>query len=167
MAAGCWRPPEATDQRISRHAVLGELRPCFTAPGFATFCGLVAGMAGRVRRRTVVGMLLGGCLQHAWPHDRAHYFFARARWDLDQLGLAVAQLVVLLVVPPGADLEVAVDDSVFRRAGRKVHGAGWQHDGSAPSTNKLSYGNCCGRTCRWRPRPSPTTWPGRHRRCCG
>jgi hypothetical protein len=40
------------------------LRPCFTAPGFVTFCGLVAGRAGWVRRRTVVGMLLGGCLQH-------------------------------------------------------------------------------------------------------
>ena len=63
--------------------LLYELRPCFTAPGFATFCGLVAGLAGQVRRRTVVGMLLGACLQHAWPHDRAHYFFARARWELD------------------------------------------------------------------------------------
>ena len=122
--------------------LLSELRPCFTAPGFATFCGLVAGMAGQVRRRTVVGMLLGGCLQHAWPHDRAHYFFARARWELDQLGLAVAQLAVLLVTEPGADLRVAVDDSVFRRSGRKVHGAGWQHDGSSPAMSKLSYGNC-------------------------
>ena len=37
---------------------------------------------------------------------------------------------------------MAVDDSVFRRSGRKVHGAGWQHDGSSPSVNKLSYGNC-------------------------
>jgi hypothetical protein len=122
--------------------MLSALRPCFTAPGFVTFCGLVAGLAGRVRRRTVVGMLLGGCLQHAWPHDRAHYFFARARWELDQLGLAVAQLAVLVVVPPGGDLRVAVDDSVFRRSGRKVHGAGWQHDGSSPATNKLSYGIC-------------------------
>jgi hypothetical protein len=122
--------------------LLGELRPCFTAPGFATFCGLVAGLCGQVRRRTVVGMLLGGCLQHAWPHDRAHYFFARARWEIDQLGLAVAQLAVMCLVPPGADLEVAVDDSVFRRSGRKVHGAGWQHDGSSPGLSKLSYGNC-------------------------
>jgi DDE superfamily endonuclease len=92
--------------------MLAVLRPCFTAPGFVTFCGLVAGLAGRVRRRTVVGMLLGGCLQHLWPH----YFFARARWELDQLGLAVAQLAALLA-PPGADLRVAVDDSVFRRSG--------------------------------------------------
>ncbi len=118
------------------------LRPCFTAPGFATFCGLAGGLAGQVRRRTVVGMLLGGALQHLWPHDRAHYFFARARWEPGQLGLAIAQLAVLLVLPPGADLQVAVDDSVFRRSGRKVHGAGWQHDGSSPSVNKLSYGNC-------------------------
>ena len=104
----------------SLSCLLGELRPCFTAPGFATFSGLVAGLAGQVRRRTVVGMLLGGALQHAWPHDRAHYFFARARWELDQLGLAVAQLAVMLVTELGDGLRVAVDDSVFRRAGRKV-----------------------------------------------
>jgi hypothetical protein len=97
--------------------------------------------AGQVRRRTVVGMLLGGALQHLWPHDRVHYFFARARWELDQFGLAVAQLAVIMVAPD-ADLRVAVDDSVFRRAGRKVYGAGWQHDGSSPGMNKLSFGNC-------------------------
>jgi hypothetical protein len=134
--------PPSLNLPASLLEILSVARPCFTAPGFVTFRGLLAGLAGRVRRRTVVGMLLGGCLQHAWPHDRAHYFFARARWELDQLGLAVAQLVVLLVVPPGADLRVAVDDSVFRRSGRKVHGAGWQHDGSSPAKNKLSYGNC-------------------------
>ena len=49
---------------------------------------------------------------------------------------------MVLLAPPGADLRVAVDDSVFRRAGRKVHGAGWQHDGSSPGRNKLSYGSC-------------------------
>ena len=51
-------------------ALLGALRPCFTAP---SFCGLAAGLAGQVRRRTVVGMLLGADLARAWPHDRAHY----------------------------------------------------------------------------------------------
>jgi hypothetical protein len=122
--------------------LLGALRPCFTAPSFRTFCGLTAGLAGQVRRRTVVGMLLGAGLARAWPHDRAHYFFARARWQADELGLAVARLVVLLLVPPGDPLTVAVDDSVFRRSGRKVYGAGWQYDGSSPSQNKLSFGTC-------------------------
>src|SRR6516165_8178030 len=123
-------------------ALLGALRPCLTAPSSATFCGLAAGLAGPVRRRTVVGMLLGAALQRAWPHDRAHYFLARARWELDQLGPAVARLVVLMLTEPGTDLRVAVDDSVFRRAGRKVYGAGWQHDGSSPAKDKLSYGTC-------------------------
>src|SRR5271166_3184480 len=122
--------------------LLGALRPCFTAPSFATFCGLAAGLAGQVRRRTVCGMLLGADLARDWPHDRAHYFFARARWQIDELGLAVARLVVLLIVPPGKPLTVAVDDSVFRRSGRKVHGAGWQYDGSSPARDRLSFGTC-------------------------
>ena len=87
-------------------------------------------------------MLLGAGLARAWPHDRAHYFFARARWQVDDLGLAVARLVVLLLVPPGEPLTVAVDDSVFRRSGRKVYGAGWQYDGSSPSQNRVSFGTC-------------------------
>lgn len=103
--------------------LLSELRPCFAAPGCATFSGpwppaCRAGCAAARWR----ACCWGGALQHLWPHDRAHYFLARARWELDELGLAVAQLAVTLLVPPGADLAVAVDDSVFRRGGRKVHG---------------------------------------------
>ena len=122
--------------------LLVMLRPCFTGPSFATFCGLVAGLCGQVRRRTVCGMLLGAGLSRCWPHDRAHYFFARAAWELDELGLAVARVVVMLLVPAGEPVTMAVDDSVFRRSGRTVFGAAWQHDGSSPARNKLSYGNC-------------------------
>src|SRR5713101_8810547 len=129
---------------VSLLGVLMTARPCFTAPSFTTFRSLVAGLAGQVRRRTVVGMLLGACLQRAWPHDRAHYFFSRARWQIDELGLAIARLVVdALAGPgPGADVIVALDDSVCVRTGPRVHGAGWQHDGSARNLQKLSYGNC-------------------------
>src|SRR5712691_588779 len=127
---------------VSLLRLLMMVRPCFTAPTFTTSGGLVAGLAGQVRRRTVVGMLLGACLQRAWPHDRAHYFFSRARWQLDELGLAVARLVVDALVDPGADVTVALDDSVCVRTGPKVHGTGWQHDGSAKNPQKLSFGNC-------------------------
>jgi hypothetical protein len=122
--------------------LLMMLRLVFTGPSFRTFCGLVAGLCGQVRRRTVCGMLAGAGLGWCWPHDRAHYFFARAAWDLDELGLAVARLVAALLVPEGEPIEVAVDDSVFRRSGRKVWGAAWQHDGSSPARSKLSFGNC-------------------------
>lgn len=122
--------------------LLDALRPCFTAPSFRTFRGLAAGLAGQPRRRTVVGMLLGAGLARCWPHDRAHCFFSRARWEADELGLAVARLAVLLLVPPGAPLTAAVDASLFRRSGRRVHGAGWQYDGSSPSRKKISFGTC-------------------------
>jgi DDE superfamily endonuclease len=118
------------------------LRPCFTARSFATFCGLAAGLAGQVRRRTVCGMLLGAGLARIWPHDRARHFFAGARWQADELGVAVARLVVLLLVPAGEAITVAAGDSVFRRSGRQVHGACWQHDGSSPARNKVSFGTC-------------------------
>jgi transposase len=127
---------------VSLLDLLGALRPVFTGPSFVTFCGLVAGLCGQVRRRTVCGMLAGAGLGWCWPHDRAHYFFARAAWQLDELGLAVARLVAALLVPAGAAITVAVDDSVFRRSGRKVFGAAWQHDGSSPARNKLSFGTC-------------------------
>ena len=127
---------------VSLAGLLLALRPCFGRRSFETFCALAAGLAGQPRRRTVVGMLLGAGLARAWPHDRAHYFFARARWEADELGLSVARLVVLLLVPAGAAITVAVDDSVFRRCGRQVHGAGWQHDGSSPSRNKITFGTC-------------------------
>jgi hypothetical protein len=96
------------------------LRPCFTGPSFRTFCGLAAGLCGQVRRRTVCGMLAGAGLGWCWPHNRAHYFFSRAAWDLDELGLAVARMVVLLLVPAGEAITVVMDDSVFCRSGRQV-----------------------------------------------
>jgi SRSO17 transposase len=127
---------------VSLAGLLVVLRPCFTARSFVTFCGLAAGLCGQVRRRTVCGMLLGAGLARVWPHDRAHYFFARAAWDLDELGVTVARLVVALLVPAGGAVVVAVDDPVFRRCGRRVHGAAWQHDGSAPARDKVSFGTC-------------------------
>ena len=121
--------------------LLSALRPCFTAPGFRTFCALAAALAAQPRRRTVTGMLLGAGLGRAWPHDRAHSFFARARWDPGDLGLAAARLAVALLVPPGWPLRAAADDTVFRRSGPRSSGR-LQHDGSSPARDKRSYG-CC------------------------
>ncbi|HEY1321740.1 MAG TPA: transposase [Streptosporangiaceae bacterium] len=124
--------------------LLATLRPCFTAPSFRTFTALVAGLIGQPGRRTVTGMLTGAGLAAAWHHSRAHWFFSHARWSADQVGLAVAGLVVRLLIPAGAPLLVAVDDTLFRRSGRRVHGAAWCHDGAgATRTGRaVAWGNC-------------------------
>ena len=121
--------------------LLAGLAPLFTAPSFRTFCGLACGFLAQPRKRTVCGMLAGAGLARCWSHDRAHRFFSRARWSPDELGLAVAKLVVALLVPAGEPVTVAIDDTLFRRRGKKVWAASWFHDGSAPGPAKTGYGN--------------------------
>src|SRR6185437_3715104 len=94
--------PDGTLQvPASLMTLLASLAPLFTAPSFRTFCGLACGFLAQPGKRTVCGMLAGAGLARLWPHDRAHWFFSRARWDADELGLAVARLVVALLVPAG------------------------------------------------------------------
>jgi hypothetical protein len=87
-------------------------------------------------------MLLGIGLERIWHHARCHRLFSTARWSVDEVGLAIAQLVVSRLLPDGAPLVVAVDDTLFKRSGRKVFGAAWQHDGAAKGPHPAGFGNC-------------------------
>src|SRR6266540_3053266 len=60
----------------------------------------------------------------------------------DRVGLALARAVVARLVPDGGAVTVAVDDTLFHRYGRKVHGAKYQHDGSARGRDGIGRGNC-------------------------
>jgi len=121
--------------------LLACFSPLFTTPSFRTFCGLACGFLAQPGKRTVCGMLSGAGLSREWSHDRAHSFFSRARWNPDDLGLATARLVVSLLVPAGEPVLVAVDDTLFRRRGKKVWAASWFHDGSAQGPAKTGRGN--------------------------
>ena len=79
-------PPGPTAP-CSLAGLLAEFRPCFTAPTFHTFVGLVVGLIAQTRRRTVCGMLTGAGLDQVWHHSRAHRLFTNARWSGDALGL--------------------------------------------------------------------------------
>ena len=98
--------------------LLAVLFPLFTAPSFRTFCGLACGFLTLPGKRTVCGMLTGAGLAQVWPHDRAHWFFSRARWNPDELGIVVAKLVVALLVPAGEPVTVAIDGTLFKRRGK-------------------------------------------------
>ncbi|WP_432974238.1 IS701 family transposase [Dactylosporangium sp. CA-233914] len=114
---------------------------CFTAPTFGVFSAMVVGLVAQTGQRTVCGMLTGAGMATSWSHDRAHRFFSTTRWTIDQIGLTVFDLVLTHLVADGADLHLAVDDTAHRRRGKKVHGVGWIHDGSAPARNKLAFGH--------------------------
>jgi hypothetical protein len=125
----------------SLRRLLDAFAGCFTAPTFEVFQAMVIGLIAQTGQRTVCGMLTGAGLATTWSHHRAHRFFSTTRWSVDQIGLTVFDLVVAHLVADGADLHLAVDDTAHRRRGKKVHGAGWIHDGSAPSRNKLAFGH--------------------------
>jgi hypothetical protein len=100
--------------------VLQVLRPCFTAPSFATLSALVTGALSANGPRTVTGMWAAAGLAGRVHWSRAHRFFSRAAWDLDRVGLALAGAVVARFVPGGGAVTVAVDDTLFHRYGKKV-----------------------------------------------
>jgi hypothetical protein len=121
--------------------LLARFRPCFTAPTFTTFTWLCCGFLAQTGRRTVTGMLTGVRLARVWSHHRAHRFFSRACWQADQLGLLLADLIVEVLLAPGASVRLVVDDSLFRRSGRKVYGAAWHHDPLARGRGRVAWGN--------------------------
>jgi hypothetical protein len=135
MLPGATVPCSLTD-------LVAVFRPCFTAPAFRTFIGLVVGLIGQTRRRTVCGMLTGAGLEQFWHHSRAHRFFALTRWSSDTVGLALTDLIVTHLLPAGSPLTVAVDDTLFKRSGKKVFGVAWHHDGTAKGPKPIGFGNC-------------------------
>jgi DDE superfamily endonuclease len=134
-------PDAALPVPASLMTLLAVFSPLFTAPSFRTFTGLACGFLAQSGKRTVCGMLTGAGLSRIWPHDRAHYLFARARWNPDDLGIAVAKLVIGLLVPAGETVELLIDDTLFRRRGKRVFAASWFHDGAAQGAAKTGYGN--------------------------
>ncbi len=124
--------------------LLSLLAPCFTQPTFQTFSMLLVGFVGRIRDCTVTGMLQAAGLAGSWHHSRAHDFFARARWEPDELGLRLADFLVSVFVKPGAPIRLTIDDTLFGRSGRRVWGAHYLHDGAQPegSGRRTRWGNC-------------------------
>ncbi len=73
-------------------------------------------------------MLVGARLSGVWHHARAHRFFSGARWSVDELGLRLACLIVDRFTQPGEAVLIAVDDTLLKALGRRVHGTFWHHD---------------------------------------
>src|SRR6187200_2656980 len=87
-------------------------------------------------------MLIGAGLEQVWHHSRAHRFFALARWSSDTVGLALADLIVAHLLPVGSPLTAAVDDTLFKRSGKKVFGVARlmtasRRGGEGPETDRV------------------------------
>ena len=140
--------------------LLEQLAPAFARRSthrlfVALACGLILADRG-----TVTGMAAAAGIGRQWR--RACWFFSAASWDIGELGLAVARLIVKYLLSEGEPLTVAVDGTFFRRWGRKVAEARWAYDGAAQGGKKIAFGNTwvvAALVVRLRFCPSPVALP--------
>ena len=100
-------------------------QPCFTRPGFSSFWALTCAWILCAGRRSLTRVIQSGELGRFKHFCSFHRFFSQARWNLDDLGLCILQL--LLPFCPEV-LTGAVDDTLARKSGRHIWGAGMHHD---------------------------------------
>jgi SRSO17 transposase len=122
--------------------LLQQVAPVFTAPTFQTFVQVVTGWLLSQRHRYVTEIIFSGGNIGNGHWGRFHRFFSHAAWDLDTLSWLVAKIVVRLLTP-GATLLWAVDDTLCRKRGLTLFGAGMHHDPLISSRAKplVSWGH--------------------------
>jgi hypothetical protein len=131
-------PAESLPMPPGWRDLLEEVTPVFRRRStrrlfMALACGLIL-----ADRSTVTGMAAAAGMAQQW---RRACWFSAAVWDIGDLGLAVARLIVKYLISEGEPLVVAVDGTFFKRWGRKVHEARWAYDGSAQGGKKIAFGN--------------------------
>jgi hypothetical protein len=90
-------------------------------------------------------MLAGARLAGIWHHVRAHRFFTAARWRPDHLGLLLCDLIVGRLLGADQPILLAVDDTLFHRASRRLPLAAFHHDPTAPGRAAHRLGALLGR----------------------
>jgi DDE superfamily endonuclease len=122
--------------------LLQHFAPVFTTPTYVTFLAIVTGWVLSHRRRYVTDVIFSSGNVGNGHWCRFHRFFSDAAWDLDTLSMFLAKLVVTMLAP-GATLCWAVDDTLCRKRGLTLYGAGMHYDPLISSRSKrlVSWGH--------------------------
>ena len=122
--------------------LLQHFAPVFTAPTYQTFLVIVAGWVLSQRHRFITEVIFSGGHVGKGHWSRFHRFFSHAAWDIDTFSMALAKMVVTILAP-GAELLWAVDDTLCRKRGLTLYGAGMHYDPLISSRPKalVSWGH--------------------------
>jgi hypothetical protein len=105
--------------------LLLAFQPCFTQPSFHSFWALACAWILCSGRRSLTRIIQSAQLTRFKHYCSFHRFFSQARWNLDDLGRRVFQLLLPFCTEV---LLGAVDDTLARKSGRHIWGAGMHHD---------------------------------------
>ena len=109
-------------------ALLEVFRPIFTAPSHCTFRLLMTGWILSVRHRYVTDLIISSDSVGNGHFSDYHRFFSDAKWKIDDLWKYLAQLLFDQFVGPDAVVILAGDDTLCRKRGLGLFGAGMHHD---------------------------------------
>jgi hypothetical protein len=116
---------------------------CFTAPSLRHFGVLITAWVLTVGAHTISQVILTGGLHESESFVSIYRFLHKARWAPDQVACQVFRIIVDTLLPDVTEIELVLDDTLNDHVGKKIFGAGFQHDGDAPKTGKpIGYGVC-------------------------
>jgi SRSO17 transposase len=123
-------------------ALLQQFLPVFTTPTFVTFVEIITGWILSQRHRFITEIIFSGGNVGNGHWCRYHRFFSHAAWDIDTLSMHLAKLV-FTILAPGATRLWAVDDTLCRKRGLTLYGAGMHYDPLISSRAKtlVSWGH--------------------------
>lgn len=107
--------------------LLDEFATVFNAPTFLLFVDLMTGWTLSHRHRFVTDLILSAGAVGKGHFSNYHRFFSQYVWELDALSKTLTLLLVRLFAANGL-IELAVDDTLCRKRGLTLYGAGMHHD---------------------------------------
>jgi DDE superfamily endonuclease len=108
-------------------ALLDAFRDVFTAPSFRLFVLLLTGWTLSCRHRYITECIFSSGQVGVGHWSRFHRFFSHNAWCLDHLCRILARILVGRFCPEGV-LLLAADDTLCRKRGLHLFGAGMHHD---------------------------------------
>jgi hypothetical protein len=139
--------------------LLSRFAPVFSGPSFANFVVLVSSWLSCVGRRSISRVIgwSGEGVERA--HHSVYYrFFSRAVWSTDGVGRVLCGLALQLI--HDADVHVLLDDTLCKKSGPHLWGAGMHHDpqgsnyvGNGRGRVAMAFGHCFVIASLWVPLP--------------
>ena len=120
-----------------------RFQDCFTAPSLRHFVVLMTGWVLTVGTHTVSRVILTVEAHESEHFGSIYRFFSRARWESDKVAAVIFLLMMETFFPGVREVILVIDDTLNNHVGRKICGAGFQHDGASPKGGKkIGYGVC-------------------------
>jgi hypothetical protein len=111
----------------SFRALLHHFRPAFSAPAFRLFVLILTGWALSSRHRFITECIFTAGQVGIGHWSNYHRFFSQYVWSWDVVCLRLTQLLIAHFAPDGPIL-LAGDDTLCRKRGLHLFGAGMHHD---------------------------------------